>query len=394
MKIFERYLYSNLIGVVLMGLLTSADVWAQSHHDVRWHGFVSQGVIHTSENNFFGNSTDTSFDFRDLGLGASWAPQSNLLLSAQAIYRDAGKTSPNGVNIDYAMINYSVINRPDFGFGLRVGRIKNPYGFYNETRDVAGTRPSVLLPKSLYPSAFRELFHSSDSVALHGYKEFNDWLVNVDVLKGRASIDEHTEAWLIPTSQSARIEDNALFVVRSILEYDGGRARFGATYGNFDARVDTMPMFPGDMDIHIRALSFEYNWEQFQFISEYSRYDTVFRNIFAPGLTKKRESKGYYFQLGWQLNEKLRLFSRYDVYYPDRNDKSGSGQLLLGRPKSDGFLKDSVVGAQYNFSKHWMLAGEAHFLRGTAALAEIENPVASQVKENWDLYTVQLSYKF
>jgi len=398
MKIFERYLFGKLVGTLLSGLLACAGVYAGEHSDLRWHGFLSQGVIHTDENNFFGDSTGTSVDFRDVGVGFSWQPQDRLLFSTQALYRDAGGTSPNGVSVDYALVNYSLINKLDFGLDVRAGRVKNPLAFYSETRDVAGTRPSVILPVSIYAPAFRDIFHSSDSGMLSGYKEAGNWLINLDLLRGTVPFDERSGRLLIPVAQPGSIEDSKLWMARSIVEYDGGRIRFGVTYFKFNARLDTVGgpgrINPGHLDVDTRILSFEYNWENLQFNSEYMRIDSIYKGIFVPGLDVKRESESYYVQLGYRFNEKLRVFGRYDVYYADRNDKSGNGQLMLGRPKSDGFTKDVVVGAQYRFFDHWMLAGEVHHINGTAALGVIENPDVSKVKEDWNLYTLQLSYKF
>jgi len=398
MKIFERCLFGKLVGTLLSGLLACAGANAGERSDLRWHGFLNQGVIHTDENNLFGDSADTSFDFRDVGVGFSWQAHNRLLISAQAIYRDAGGTSPNGINVDYALLNYSLINRMDFGLGVRAGRVKNPYGLYNETRDVAATKPSILLPMSIYPTAFRDIFHTSDSVVLYGYKELGNWLVNFDLLRGEVPFDKKSERLLIPSPQQASIVDDELWAARSIVEFDGGRMRLGATYVKFDGRIDTVGgpgrLNPGVMDIDSHIFSFEYNWECYQFTSEYLRTNYIYRGVFAPGLISKRVSDGYYVQLGWQITEKLRAFGRYDNYYSDRNDKSGAGQALLGRPNSDAFIKSLAVGAQYYFSRSLMLAGEIHHINGTTALPVIENPDASRVKEDWNLYTLQLSYKF
>jgi len=393
---FERYSFGKFAGVLLLGLLACASAFAQQSEDFRWHGFFSQGVIHTDENSFFGDSTDSSFDFRDVGLGFSWQPHDRLLFSAQALYRDAGETSPNGVSVDFALINYSLINRLDFGLGVRAGRVKNPFGFYSETRDVAATRPSVILPVSIYVPAFRDIFHSSDSVMLSGYKEAGNWLINFDLLRGAVPFDNRSERLLIPVPQPGSIEDNKLWMARSIFEYDGGRIRFGVTYFTFDSRLDTSPglIFPGKVGVDSYILSFDYICENFQFTSEYLRTDTVYHDVLVPGLDSKRESESYYVQFAYQLNEKLRVFSRYDVYYANRNDKSGDGQLAFGRPKSDGFSKDIVVGAKYHFTDNWMLAGEIHHFKGSASLGVIENQNASSVKEDWNLYTLQISYKF
>ncbi|MEH6357634.1 MAG: hypothetical protein V7745_01495 [Pseudomonadales bacterium] len=396
MKMFERYPFGKLTFILFSGLLASTTATAQSPGKLHWHGFFNQGVIYTDENNFFGDSTDTSFDFRSVGLGVSWQPLDKLLFSVQGLYRDAGKTSTNGVNVDYAVINYNLVNQLGFGLSVRAGRVKNPYGLYNETRDVAATRPSVLLPQSIYPAAFRDIFHTSDSVILSGYKEAANWLINFDFLRGSVPFDERSERLLIPVSQPANIEGDKLWGARSLFEYDGGLMRFGLTYIKFEGRIDTTPLviFPGDMDIDSYVLSFEYNWECFQFTTEYRQTDFIYENVIAPGLSSQRTSEAYYFQLSWQVDEKLRLFSRYEDYYPNRDDKSGRGQLKFGRPKSDGFSNSVVVGAQYQLAEDWLLAGEVHQVKGTATLPVVENLAASKVKEKWNLYTLQLSYKF
>lgn len=406
MKMFARYLLSKLTislsyGIIMCGTLISADAWAQKADSLRWHGFFSQGVIYTDDNNFFGDSTDTSFDFRDVGLGLSWKPQNNLLFSAQFIYRDAGLTSPNGVNLDFAMVNYNFINQLDFGLGIRAGRVKTPYGFYNETRDIAATRPSVLLPQSIYPEAFRDFFHSSDSVVLYGYKSIGNWVVNLDVLAGQSIIDSRSERLLIPVMQEVSINDDHLFVARNLFEYDGGRLRFGFTYAEFDAQIDTVPVLApplgilsGDVGLRSRIISFEYNWQHLQFTSEYLRLTTTYNDVFGKGERTSRDREGYYFQLSYRFNDQWRIFSRYDVLHTERDDRSGDSQLLVGRPRSDGFSKDITVGAQYRFNDNWLLAGEIHHIKGTANVDEIENPDKSSLKEDWNLYTLQLSYKF
>ena len=397
MKRFGRLRFANKIGLLCGCLLLAGNLSAQScKEDIRWHGFFSQGITYTDENNFFGDSQNTSLDFRNIGFGGAWQAHDRLLFSAQAIYRDAGQTSPEGVKIDYALANYSLINRFDFGFGIRAGRVKNPYGFYSETRDVAATRPSVILPVSIYAPAFRDVFHSSDSLILTGYQQLGDWLVNFDVLRGAVPFDKKSERLLIPGMQPASIEDDRLWAARSIWEYDGGRMRLGATVINFEADIDTQPaiIFPGDLEVNGYLLSFEYNWESFQFVSEYQRNRFTYKGVIAPGLDTSRESEAYYLQLSHHVNENLKVFGRYDLYYADRHDKSGSNQLLFGRPKSDGFSESYAVGAQYHFASDWLLAGEFHLFNGTGALPVIENSVAADVKENWKLFTLQLSYKF
>ena len=84
-------------------------------------------------------------------------PLSNLQFSVQGLSRTAGEGSPGNIRLDYGFIDYTFSNQENSQFGIRLGRMKNPLGFYNDTRDVPFTRPSILLPQSIYFDRTRKL---------------------------------------------------------------------------------------------------------------------------------------------------------------------------------------------------------------------------------------------
>src|SRR5699024_7838447 len=75
------------------------------------HGFVSQSFILTTHNNFFGDSKDNgSFDFRELGLNASWRASPKLQIAAQGVARWAGKNDEGAPRLDYGLVDYTVLS--------------------------------------------------------------------------------------------------------------------------------------------------------------------------------------------------------------------------------------------------------------------------------------------
>lgn len=77
---------------------------------VQIHGFASQGYIQTTENDFFGDSSDGgSFDFRELGINGSWYITPNLLTAVQLVSRNAGETDDGALRVDYALVNYNLV---------------------------------------------------------------------------------------------------------------------------------------------------------------------------------------------------------------------------------------------------------------------------------------------
>ncbi|NRB42134.1 MAG: hypothetical protein HRU20_27305 [Pseudomonadales bacterium] len=368
---------------------------------VRWHGFASQGVIKTSDNNFLGDSEDYSWDFTDIGLGVSWRPVSKLQLSAQVVYRRAGETSPDDPYIDYGFINYSIVNELDWGIGARAGRIKNPFGFYNETRDVASTRPSVFLPQSIYPDTLRDLYHSSDSVSVYGYSEWDKWLMNVDLVRGQPNLNDQSASILIPGPQGGDIDNEQLWLARLLFEYDAGRIRIGFSFVDFsgDLYPEQLPTSPsmafrniysGQTSAQMRLLSLEYNWEHWQFTTEYLRNTRRYSDVFGAGSRLSFDAESYYFQLRHQITLNWSVLGRYDVYYPNRDDKNGHSS----QPSFDGYSKDLTLSTRYDFSPAWMVAAEIHQIKGTAWLTSLENPDPRDLVEDWNLYTLQVSFKF
>lgn len=396
---FNR-LWAHILLCVFLTSSVSAHAQAQTTaiDTIHWHGFLSQGVIKTSENRFFGDSKDASWEFTDIGLGATWQPSPRLQLSAQAIYRQAGETSPDDINLDYGFLNITAINQPQFGLGFRAGRIKNPYGLYNETRDVASTRPSVLLPESIYQDTLRDLFHSSDSASIYGYREWGNILINVDVVYGKPNFNKQAEDILIPGPQPGTMENEALWVSRILLEYDGGRVRGGFSFSDVDTRIDTatttVGLFPGHFNAILRLWSFEYNWEKWQFTTEYLRSNLTYTEILGPGYRSTLQAESYYAQISYQIDPQWQLLIRYDVYYPDKNDKSGDKQVPLGKPKFEAYAKDFTLSAHYDINSSWRLTADIHRIKGTAWLPTIENPDPNELEKDWMLYTMQISYRF
>ena len=123
------------------------------------HGFLSQGYFYTSDNNLFGSSErGGSLDFTEIGVNASWLPLPNLQLAAQLLSRRAGEGEGHQgeIELDFGLADYTVVASLDSRLGVRLGRVRLPFGIYNDTRDMPFARPSILLPQSIYFERTRE----------------------------------------------------------------------------------------------------------------------------------------------------------------------------------------------------------------------------------------------
>lgn len=370
-------------------------------NDLQIHGFASQAFLLSSENNFFGDSDGNgSFDFRELGLNASWRPVPNLLLSAQMISRRAGESDDGDLRLDYGLFDYSLISSEAGRLGLRFGRIKNPYGLYNETRDVPSTRPSILLPQSIYFDRSRSLAQSGDGALAYGEL----WTESGDILfhfgAGNPVLgDRESETAFLTRDFPGELEDDLSYIGRVLYERDGGRVRLALSAVEANIDYDPGASFPNDLlagslRLQPRALSAQYNAQHWSLTAEYAQIKVQTKGLgIIPDQRLTGES--YYLQAAYRFNDKWQALVRYDVLYADEDDRDGEAfAQATGLPAHNRFAKDLTVGLSWNITPSFMLRAEYHNVNGTGWLTALDNPNISEIEQHWDLFILQASYQF
>ncbi len=396
--------------LALLCCLLSPQLLAES--GPQWHGFLSQGVIKTSDNSFFGDSENTSWEFSSAALGLNWRLHPKLTVSGQALYRRAGKTSPDGIYTDYAFADLNLFESMDTQWGLRAGRVKNPYGLYSETRDIAAYRPSILLPESIYIDPFRDVFHSSDSISLYGHWYLGDHLLQLDLLTGKPIITEEAEnEFFIPAGLKGELVNEDITIARITTESFGSRLKLGYTYTEIYTEFEPDPGtrqitvgpgvtqlvplngYPGHTTTYIHLFSLDANLERWQFTAElqnltYDRYDS------SPRGRQDQPTRGLYGAIAYRWPNGVRVYARRDIFYADKDDKDGSQfATTTGRPAHNRYAYDSTFGVSYSPNKNWHLALELHEVTGTAWLSWNENWLPDTEKD-WSMVAAQIHYQF
>lgn len=394
------------------GLVSTAVNWFRRTDlpgDLQIHGFASQAYITTSNNDVFGNSDNGgSFGLTEAGLNASVRPLPRLQVSAQVLSRRAGEGNTGMPRLDFGFLDYRIYSHEVNQFGIRVGRLKNPFGFYNETRDVAFTRPSILLPQSIYFDRTRNLGLSGDSVQLYGETavgnlgtvstQFGVWLPIVS--------DKDTELALVGALRPGHLTRDVSYIGRGIFETNDKRIRLGISGIWLNSAYDPAnkmndPTGPGALQFTPIYISAQYNAERWTLTSEYAlrhfKYDNNFHVKTLDGLNFFGES--FYFQGEYRFTPKWEGILRYDVLFTDRSDRDGS-RWAAQNPARAGqehsrFAKDITVGLRWNVTPQFMLRGEYHHVNGTGWLSRLDNPASEgPLSQHWDLYAIQASYRF
>src|SRR6266850_2792982 len=129
------------------------------------HGFISQGFLYTTDNNYLANSSRGSFEFTELGLNFTMQPLDRLTLGLQIFSHDLGPIGDYRATLDWYSVDY---HWQDW-LGIRAGRVKLPFGLYNDSSDVDSARTAILLPQSIYPAQNRDFLLAQTGVELYGY---------------------------------------------------------------------------------------------------------------------------------------------------------------------------------------------------------------------------------
>ncbi len=402
--VFWRFASALLLGALSLG--TSAEsAFDDLFDDLKVHGFLSQGYAHTSENEYLGTSSNGSLDFNEAGVNVSWTANSSLLLSAQALYKRTGNAKPKGTRLDYAMLDWRISDTFDYGAGLRIGRLKNPYGFYNETRDVPATRPGLSLPESIYLEYLRELIHSSDSLSAYGHQDLGSGVLSFDGLFGKPILNDNTVRSLLggaPTD--GEINDERIGLARLSYEDASGLWRVAISHavfsGDFTPASNEPAYRAGDVSIKQNLLSTELNWQGIQFIAEYQwrdiEYDDIFFNPFVGDTVDiLNEGIAYYGQLGYYVTPQWYGYIRKEDVYLNQDDKDGKAYAqTTGRPRHNAFAKDIVYGLRFQPNFEWSFAVEYHRVNGTLWLPDLENPDIAGQEQYWEMFLLQAAYRF
>lgn len=373
------------------------------------HGFLSQGYVKTTatRNDVFGDSTRGrgSFDFREIGVNVSYRPLTNLQFSGQLLSRQTGEDSKGGIRIDYGFVDYTAVSTESKELGVRLGRTKNPFGFYNDTRDVPFTRPTILLPQSIYFDRTRNLALASDGVQVYGESR-SDWGdIALQFVTGFPQVsDNSTEAAILRRNQPGELTTELSYIGRLIYERNGGRLRLALSGGQVKVGYDPAAKFElggGKFGFIPLIFSAQYNAERWSITSEYAlRYIDLNGFDNPPYVPAGRVDQSYtgesvYLQGIYRFSPAWEAVLRYDVLFMDRKDRDGSEyHAATGLPAHSRFAKDLTVGLRWNITPSIMLRGEYHRINGTGWLSTLDNPNPAFTDKHWNLFAAQISYRF
>ena len=397
-------LQASLLALALGCSIAPAAASDYSWKQIQFGGFVSQGYLKSSANDYLGETSDGAADFREYAVNASWAT-GKFRVGAQAFGQRLGEYGDDKIKLDWASVDY----QPAQWFGVRAGRVKMPRGLYNEALDVDSVRPFVLLPQSVYDARLRD-FNAA----------FNGAMVFGNAAVGRAgSVDYRAFYGDIPMSidsgasdyfnndqpfPNTRIGMDAVYGGSVFWNTPAIGLRFGYSYSAFDQfSVDRIAYFGGatiplvkSAPVHHRHLfSAEYVWGDWVFAAEAGTEDSrspVSTGGLPPTLTVEFDSKYYYVSVARRLNARVEV----GAYISRSRDLTVLVPEVVGLTLPPLEQTDYALSARFDLTDHLLFKIEGHYLDGAGKIFDTPShpqPFARR-DTSWTMVAAKMTFSF
>ena len=114
---------------------------------VQVHGYGNWSYGRTDGNSYMGGSEEGNYDNLEFSLSVTAQPADRFSVHAQAFWEIEEKSFESSMDFAFAEYSFSP------ALGVRLGRVKQPFGIYTEIFDVGTVYPFVSLAQGIYGDA-------------------------------------------------------------------------------------------------------------------------------------------------------------------------------------------------------------------------------------------------
>jgi hypothetical protein len=351
------------------------------------HGFISQGFLFTSDNNYLANSSRGSFEFTELGLNFTMQAMDRLTLGLQIFSHDLGPIGDYRATLDWYSVDY---HWQDW-LGIRAGRVKLPFGLYNDSSDIDSARTAILLPQSIYPAQNRDFLLAQTGFELYGYRGLGAaGGLDYRMYGGTIFLDIRPQ----PGSPVTAVDLNVPFVAGGRLMWaapvDGLRLGGSLQFLRLETHL-LVPSSSGQVAVNFPVMlwvaSVEYTVRDLLLAAEYSRW-RVRTESSNPSLVPEGLSfseRGYALA-SYRVNSWLQAGAYYSLLFPN----------VSRRGSLEGRQHDAALTVRFDINRFWLVKVEGHYMHGMAGLSSSlnGNQPLSSLHPDWALFALKTTAFF
>jgi hypothetical protein len=354
------------------------------------HAFVSQGFLVTASNNYLAaRSEHGSFAFTEAGINFTKPLTDSFKVGMQLFVGWLGTTGDFNARFDWFYLDY----RWRDWLGIRLGRVKLPFGLYNDIADIDAARVPVLLPLSVYPTIESDYLLAATGGEVYGYLR----------LRAAGALEYRLYGGTLFVPLSSTAAPSPLVITDADVPYiAGGRLMWETPLdglrlgGSIQAlRIDTdVLLTPTATAATVRipavlaVASVEYAAHDLLLAAEYSRWrvsadssnTAVYPNI--PAFWRERG----YVMASYRVRRWFTPGAYYSVLFPDTDQRGGRENEQL----------DLAGTLRFDLNAHWLVKLEGHYMHGTAVLDPALNgdTPLGQLPANWALFLFKTTAYF
>jgi hypothetical protein len=384
----------------LLALTSSPAALAQSpapaDASVEIHAFVSQGYLHSTDNNYLGPSERGSFEFTEAGINFTHSASDRLRVGLQIFAHDLGPLGNYAPQFDWYYLDYLFWD----WLGFRAGRTKIPFGLYNEFLDIDAARVAVLLPQSVYPAASREFLLAQTGAEFYGHAPLGAAgrleyrLYGGTIFLNPDNISATLRDFTVPYMMGARL----MWLPLDGLSIGGSIQRLRLEFEYLPtpeelAEFQMIGALPSDfvgpieaqLPAWLWALSAEYQTGDLLIAAEYTESHTRLEGDLAGACTRG-VGRGAYASASYRALPWLSPGAYLAAQVPDP----------CGRTGSDKRHYDVAATLRFDVTEHWLFKVEGHFMSGTAQLDRTlnDNTSGSELTSEWGLLLLKTTAYF
>lgn len=375
------------------------------------HGFISQGFLLSSHNNFYCDSKDGSLEFNETGVNFTAMLSNKMHAGIQLFSRDLGDIGNNKVELDWAYGEY----RHNNWLGMRAGKIKIFSGLYNKNRDIDVTRTWIFLPYSVYLESARDNHVAVQGAALFGTIPMGRFgVLNYESVRGLTNLDKDGGTGKFAEDQfpmQVNEIDNEGATVNSLIwdtPLDGLRIATGLSdmeidfYAEYAQDIPNYHATKGENFVYhldtLRSHFFclEYIYDNLTMAAEYKQVKT--EQHINNGDKWDNYAEGWYVNAAYRFLDWFEVGLGYSEYYPNKDDKEGrSFEASAWNPTPDyqAWQKDITLCTRFDLTENLIFKLEGHLIDGVAAVFTSDNGGdANNLDKNWNLVAAKLTYVF
>jgi hypothetical protein len=366
--------------------ICTGSMYAQDLAGIEVHGFVTQGFLFSSHNNYLSmKSSDGSVQWTDGAVSVSDSLTDKLRVGIQLHMYQLGDLGSANVQIDWASGDYRV---NDY-FGIRAGKVKTALGLFNDSQDVDAVFLWILLPQSIYQIDNKSFFLAHVGGEVYGGLPLGRRIGKLQYrgYAGQANLD--LNGGYVKLAADAGVA----FETAPGGKIYGGDLRWetplgGLTLGT-SARVQALDGTSPVGSVHVPATFISTEYAQFKkgkfyFAGEYRRFPLNTLVTIGPAVIPVPEDQRAWFAMGsYRLTEKVHLGTYYSHYV----NKS------LDTALPANYSKDWVASGRYDFNEYFYGKIEGHFLHGTG-LGYYNSTNPNGLKPNSNMLAAKIGFSF